>query len=125
LRDKSVDHLIYANRAALDRLEFASVEDLRNADPQALMGPYEVAGRPIVERGAVHLGPASIPRVRGADEDAAMSTHTARSVESRIRLWILRQEQRQRQGLPAGSVQRGRRDTQLNLAGQAPRHPRD
>lgn len=38
------DRLVYANRAALDRLGFASVEDLRNADPQALMGPYEVAG---------------------------------------------------------------------------------
>ena len=36
------DHLIYANRAALDRLGFASVEDLRHADPRALMGPYEV-----------------------------------------------------------------------------------
>jgi PAS domain S-box-containing protein len=35
------DHLIYANRAALDQLGFSSIEDLRNADPQALMGPYE------------------------------------------------------------------------------------
>ncbi len=40
----SDDHLIYANQAALDRLGFASVEDLRNADPQALMGPYETVG---------------------------------------------------------------------------------
>jgi PAS domain S-box-containing protein len=38
------DHLIYANQAAMDRLGFASLEDLRNADPQALMGPYETAG---------------------------------------------------------------------------------
>jgi PAS domain S-box-containing protein len=38
------DRLVYANRAALDRLGFASVEDLRNADPQALMGPYETVG---------------------------------------------------------------------------------
>src|ERR1700685_1108777 len=38
------DRLVYANRAALDRLGFASVEDLRNADPRALMGPYEIAG---------------------------------------------------------------------------------
>ena len=35
------NHLVYANRAALDRLGFASVEELRAADPQALMGPYE------------------------------------------------------------------------------------
>jgi PAS domain S-box-containing protein len=36
------DHLIYANRAALERLGFDSVEALRTADPRALMGPYEV-----------------------------------------------------------------------------------
>jgi PAS domain S-box-containing protein len=38
------NHLIYANQAALDRLGFKTVEDLRNADPRALMGPYEVHG---------------------------------------------------------------------------------
>jgi PAS domain S-box-containing protein len=38
------DHLIYANQAALDRLGFASVEELREADPHALMGPYETVG---------------------------------------------------------------------------------
>ena len=38
------DHLIYANRAALDVLGFASVEDLRNADPRLLMGDYETTG---------------------------------------------------------------------------------
>jgi serine phosphatase RsbU (regulator of sigma subunit) len=38
------DHLIYANQAALDRLGFASVEELRQADPRALMGPYETVG---------------------------------------------------------------------------------
>jgi PAS domain S-box-containing protein len=38
------DHLIYANQAALDRLGFASVEALREADPRALMGPYETVG---------------------------------------------------------------------------------
>lgn len=35
------DHLIYANRAALDRLGLDTVEQLRAADPRALMGPYE------------------------------------------------------------------------------------
>jgi PAS domain S-box-containing protein len=35
------NHLVYANQAALDRLGFASVAELRAADPQALMGPYE------------------------------------------------------------------------------------
>jgi PAS domain S-box-containing protein len=38
------DRLIYANQAALDRLGFACVEDLRNADPRALMGDYEITG---------------------------------------------------------------------------------
>jgi serine phosphatase RsbU (regulator of sigma subunit) len=38
------DRLIYANQAALDRLGFASVEQLRDADPRDLMGPYEVTG---------------------------------------------------------------------------------
>jgi PAS domain S-box-containing protein len=37
------DRLVYANRAALDMLGFASVEALRDADPRALMAPYEVA----------------------------------------------------------------------------------
>jgi PAS domain S-box-containing protein len=40
----SDNHLIYANRAALDLLGFASVQELREADPRALMGPYETAG---------------------------------------------------------------------------------
>jgi PAS domain S-box-containing protein len=38
------NHLIYANQAALDQLGFTSLEDLRSADPHALMGPYEVVG---------------------------------------------------------------------------------
>ncbi len=35
------NRLVYANRAALDRLGFATADELRDADPQALMGPYE------------------------------------------------------------------------------------
>lgn len=35
------NHLIYANKAALERLDMTSVEDLARADPRALMGPYE------------------------------------------------------------------------------------
>jgi PAS domain S-box-containing protein len=38
------DRLIFANKAALDRLGFTSVEDLRNADPRMLMGDYETSG---------------------------------------------------------------------------------
>jgi PAS domain S-box-containing protein len=36
------DRLIYANRAALDRLGLDSVEQLASADPRALMGDHEV-----------------------------------------------------------------------------------
>ncbi|HEX3911630.1 MAG TPA: SpoIIE family protein phosphatase [Solirubrobacteraceae bacterium] len=35
------DRLVHANQAALDRLGFQSAEELRQADPHALMGPYE------------------------------------------------------------------------------------
>ncbi len=40
----SDDRLIYANQAALDRLGFSSIEELREADPRALMGDYETTG---------------------------------------------------------------------------------
>jgi PAS domain S-box-containing protein len=35
------EHLIHANRAALDRLGLASVQELREADPRQLMGGWE------------------------------------------------------------------------------------
>jgi PAS domain S-box-containing protein len=35
------NHLVYANQAALEQLGFASVEELREADPRALMAGYE------------------------------------------------------------------------------------
>ncbi len=37
------DRLIYANRAALDRMGLSSVAELAAADPRALMGGYEVS----------------------------------------------------------------------------------
>jgi PAS domain S-box-containing protein len=37
------NHVVYANRAALERLGFASVQELRRADPRELLGPYEIA----------------------------------------------------------------------------------
>jgi PAS domain S-box-containing protein len=37
------NRIIYANQAALDRLGFESAEELREADPRALMGPYETS----------------------------------------------------------------------------------
>jgi PAS domain S-box-containing protein len=44
------DHLIYANRAALRRMDLDSIDELREADPRALMADYETTderGRPI------------------------------------------------------------------------------
>ena len=44
------DRLVYANRAALDRMGLDSVEELARADPRELMGSHEVRGedgRPI------------------------------------------------------------------------------
>ena len=37
------NHVIYANTAALDRLGFASVEELSVADPRELLGPWDIA----------------------------------------------------------------------------------
>jgi len=53
------DRLIYANRPALERLGFDSVEQLRDADPRALMGAYETTG----ERGEP-LSMDDLPSVR-------------------------------------------------------------
>jgi PAS domain S-box-containing protein len=38
------DRLIYANRAALDRIGLETVQQLREADPQELMGAWETTG---------------------------------------------------------------------------------
>ncbi|MGI8558276.1 MAG: SpoIIE family protein phosphatase [Solirubrobacteraceae bacterium] len=38
------DHIIYANRTALDQLGFESVEELRGAAPQSIMSDYVVRG---------------------------------------------------------------------------------
>jgi PAS domain S-box-containing protein len=38
------DRLIYANRAALDRMGLETVQQLREADPQQLMGAWETTG---------------------------------------------------------------------------------
>ncbi len=53
------DHLIFANRAALDRLGLQTVEELRAADPRALMGEY----LPVAEDGR-ELTMDDLPSVR-------------------------------------------------------------
>jgi PAS domain S-box-containing protein len=92
------DHLIYANRAALDRLGFASVEDLREADPQDLMAPYETTdedGREIrmedlpsvrVVRGeeAEPLLLRSVHRLSGQEEWALLKATAVRDAHGAI-----------------------------------------
>jgi len=58
IRDRD-DHIVYANRAALEQLGFASVEELRVADPDAIMGDFTVKG----EDGRP-LAMADVPSVR-------------------------------------------------------------
>jgi PAS domain S-box-containing protein len=79
------DHLIYANQAALDQLGFASMEDLRDADPQALMGPYETVGEDGREIRMEDLP--SVRLLRGEEPEPLLlrSIHRATGVE----LWAL------------------------------------
>ena len=78
------DRLIYANRAALDRLGIRSVAELAAADPRALMGDHEVwtedgrdvrdgrsaLGTPAARRGAARADAAANDR----EERPARST---------------------------------------------------
>jgi PAS domain S-box-containing protein len=79
------NRLVYANRAALDRLGFDSVEELGRADPEALMGPYET----LDEHGR-EIRMADLPSVRVLrgehSEPLLMRTVERRSGEER---WVL------------------------------------
>jgi len=79
------NRLVYANRAALDRLGFDSVEELGRADPEALMGPYET----LDEHGR-EIRMADLPSVRvlrgEPSEPLLMRTVERRSGEER---WVL------------------------------------
>jgi PAS domain S-box-containing protein len=79
------DHLIYANRAALDQLGFSSIEELRDADPQALMGPYETIGEDGREIRMEDLP--SVRLLRGEEPEPLLlrSVHRTTGVE----LWAL------------------------------------
>ncbi len=79
------DHLIYANQAALDQLGFASMDDLREADPRALMGPYETVGEDGREIRMEDLP--SVRLLRGEDPEPLLlrSVHRTTGVE----LWAL------------------------------------
>jgi PAS domain S-box-containing protein len=74
------NHLIYANRAALERLGFSSAEELARADPRELMDPYEVAGE-----GGEHLGLDDLPSVkllRGEEPEPLLLRSVERSTGS-------------------------------------------
>ena len=79
------NRLIYANRAALERLGMESVEQLAAADPQALMGPYEILGEDGRELGMEDLP--SVRLLRGeSPEPLLMKTTDQRDGEER---WVL------------------------------------
>ncbi len=79
------NHIIYANQAALDRLGLDSVEDLRKADPRALMGPYETTDEEGREIRMEDLP--SVRLLRGEDPEPL----TMRSVNRRTgeEQWVL------------------------------------
>ncbi len=79
------NHLIYANRAALDRMGFGSVEELASADPRALMGPYETFAEDGREIEMDDLP--SVRLLRGEEpEPLTMRTIDTRTGEER---WVL------------------------------------
>jgi PAS domain S-box-containing protein len=79
------NRLIYANRAALDRLGIATTEELAQADPQALMGPYAT----FAEDGS-EIGLADLPSVRllRGEEPEALTMRTVESDTGEER-WVL------------------------------------
>jgi PAS domain S-box-containing protein len=79
------NHLVYANQAALDRLGFASISELRDADPQALMGPYETTDE---HGGEIRMDDLpSVKLLRGEQPEPLLmrSVHRATGEES----WVL------------------------------------
>jgi PAS domain S-box-containing protein len=79
------DRLIYANRAALDRLGLTTVEELRSADPRALMGDYEVVGEDGRKIGMDDLP--SVRLLRGAQPEPLMMRTVSR--ETGQEQWVL------------------------------------
>lgn len=79
------NRLIYANRAALERLDFDSVEQLAAADPKALMGPYVTVGE---DGGEVRMEDLpSVRLLRGEEPEPLM----LRSIDRRTgeEQWVL------------------------------------
>lgn len=93
------DHIIYANQAALDRLGMSSVDDLREADPRELMGPWETTGEDGREISMDDLP--SVRLLRGEDAEPLMlrSVHRDTGAEE----WVLLKATAVRDG--AGDVE--------------------
>ena len=79
------NHLVYANQAALDRLGFDTVAELRAADPHELMGPYETTDEHGREIRMEDLP--SVKLLRGEEPEPLLmrSVHRANGAES----WVL------------------------------------
>ncbi|HWX98192.1 MAG TPA: SpoIIE family protein phosphatase [Solirubrobacteraceae bacterium] len=79
------DHLIHANRAALDRMGLSSVEELREADPRILMGGWETLGEDGSEISMEDLP--SVRALRGEQPEPLMlrSVHRGTGEEQ----WVL------------------------------------
>ncbi|MCW3032134.1 MAG: domain S-box protein [Solirubrobacterales bacterium] len=93
------DHLIYANRAALDRLGIATPEELAAADPHALMGPYLTTAEDGSEIGMEDLP--SVRLLRGEiPEPLLMRTLDRRTGEEQ---WVLLKATAVRD--PAGEIE--------------------
>ncbi len=79
------DHLVYANRAALARIGIETVEELAEADPRALMEPYETTSEDGGELGMEDLP--SVRLLRGEDpEPLVMRTVDTRTGEEH---WVM------------------------------------
>ena len=93
------NRLIYANRAALERLGMDSVEELAAADPLALMGPYTT-----VDEDGREIGMEDLPSVRllrgESPEPLLMRTTDARDGDER---WVLLKAAAVRD--PAGEIE--------------------
>jgi PAS domain S-box-containing protein len=79
------NHLVYANQAALDRLGFDTAAELREADPEALMGPYETTDEFGAEIEMDDLP--SVRLLRGEDPEPLLMRSVNR--ESGEESWVL------------------------------------
>ena len=93
------DRLLYANRAALDRIGLRSLEELRAADPRALLGPYEMRAADGSELALEDLPSVRVLRGQEAEPLTLRSVNRLTGEES----WVLLKATAVRDG--AGAVE--------------------